>query len=173
MCLLQTNFSFLSHFLLKLLNLCCTDEMSRGPLHRTSFCQEPRSFLKYHNNKHPTKDILNNGFTQKPRTMASKSKYLLSPSVAGTWEGGLCLLQSEEGNHGFWLRQCEHFNKKQNPCPTVYFISQFPQQFMKEAQKEWKTETILFFIRREDKESASGKAPIEASVGKRVSLYDM
>lgn len=63
--------------------------------------QEPGSFLQIHNNKHPTKDILNNGFTQKPKTTPSKSKYLLSPSVAGTWEGGLCVWQSEEGNHGF------------------------------------------------------------------------
>lgn len=70
------------------------------PLH-ASHRQEPGSLLKIHNNKHPTKDILNNGFTQKPKTAPSKSKYLLSPSVAGAWEGGLCVEQSEEGNHGF------------------------------------------------------------------------
>lgn len=80
----------------------CTDELSTGgPFLRASSHQEPGSFLKIHNNKHPTKDILNNRSTQKPKTTPSKSKYLLSPSVAGTWEGGLCVQQSEEGNHGF------------------------------------------------------------------------
>lgn len=108
-CQLQINFLFLSHFSLKLLN---SEEISRGPSSCCSHRQEPGSFQKIQNNKHPTTDILNNGFTQKPQTMPSKSKYLLSPSVEDIWEGELCMCAERGGKSRFWRRQCQHLNKK-------------------------------------------------------------
>lgn len=125
--------SFLSHFSLKLLNLhSCSGEIGASPSRFTP----PGTFLKINNNKHPTKEILNNEFTQKPRTTSSKGKHLLSPSVAGTWEGALCVGTRERGNHGFWRRQCDHLNKKWNLSPTVCFIPQFPLRVMKQTQKK-------------------------------------
>lgn len=39
--------------------------------------QEPGRFLQINNNKHPAKDVLNNGFTQKPKTTSSKAHHHL------------------------------------------------------------------------------------------------
>lgn len=57
-----------SHFPLKLLNSC--RDILRAP-------QEQGQFLKINNNKQPAKDALNNGFTQKPKTMSSKALHHL------------------------------------------------------------------------------------------------
>lgn len=155
---------------------CCARSAALGPLFlHASRHQEPGSvfffLLQIHNNKHPAKDVLNNGFIQKPKTTPSKSKYLLSPSVAGTWEEGLCAEQSEEGNHSFWRRQCEHLNKKWLPGPTVYFTSQFPHRFMKAAQKRSrKQKQTCFFFRCKEKKN-DGEFLISGSEKQTVSLY--
>lgn len=39
--------------------------------------QEPGRFLRINNNKHTAKDVLNNGFTQKPKTASSKAHHHL------------------------------------------------------------------------------------------------
>lgn len=73
---------------------------------------------------------------KKPKTTSSKSRYLLSPSVAGAWEGGLCAQPSEEGNQCFGTDKVKGLNKTWNLSPNVYFTSHFPHRFMKTPPKE-------------------------------------